>query len=79
MQNIKKNRRVINSWAKFLQTIETEGGQIFVLLLLILMFAGFVKLGFKDAESQLYFILGALVGILKAGKSQVDKDENTIE
>ena len=45
------------------------------------MFAAFVKLGFKDAESQLYFILGALVGLLKGkgGNSESNETELTVK
>ena len=64
----------MSSWFKFLRSIESEGGSLIILILLILVFAALVKLGFKDAESQIYFILGALVGLLK-GKHQ-DKDPN---
>lgn len=56
-------------WVRFLKSIETEGGSILVLILLIVMFSLFVKLGFKDAESQVYFILGALVGLLKGNSA----------
>jgi hypothetical protein len=58
-------------WSEFLQSIETEGGSILILILLIVMFSLFVKMGFKDAESQVYFILGALVGLLK-GNTGID-------
>lgn len=59
----------MRDWIKFLRSLETEGGSIMVLLWLVLLFSYFVKAEFKDAESQLYFILGALVGLLK-GRSE---------
>ena len=65
----------MSSWFKFLRSIESEGGSVFILVLLILIFAGFVKLGFKDAESQLYFILGALVGLLKGKHQDPNQDK----
>lgn len=70
----------MKSWYIFVKSMEREGGSILILIFLILMFAAFVKLGFKDAESQLYFILGALVGLLKGkvGGSE-DKPENKEE
>lgn len=52
-------------WTKFIKSLESEGGAIVVLLSLVLLFCGLVFLGFPDGASQLYFILGALVGILK--------------
>lgn len=65
----------MNNWTKFLRSIESEGGSVLILILLIIIFAAFVKLGFKDVESQLYFILGALVGMLKSrGMHSADKD-----
>lgn len=76
MQNIKKNKKKkMESWYNFLRSLETDGGAIVVLLILILVFAVLVKLEFKDAESQMYFILGALVSFLK-GKLQQSEDKN---
>jgi hypothetical protein len=71
----------MNNWFKFLRSIESEGGSVLILILLIIMFAAFVKLGFKDAESQLYFILGALVGLLKGkgGNSESNETELTVK
>lgn len=62
----------METWKQFLKTLETEGGTIFVLILLIMIFAFFRYIGFKDAESQIIFILGALVGPLKG---RVDKEK----
>jgi hypothetical protein len=57
----------MNNWIKFLRSVESEGGSLIILILLIILFAMFAfKLGFKEAESQIYFILGALVGMLKS-------------
>jgi hypothetical protein len=64
----------MKSWFDFVKSIESEGGSVLILILLIILFAAFVKLGFKDAESQLYFILGALVGLLK-GKGGADPND----
>lgn len=64
----------MRDWFRFLKSLETEGGSIVVLLCLVLLFSYFVKADFKDAESQLYFILGALVGLLKGNTHQeIDK------
>jgi uncharacterized integral membrane protein len=62
----------MGSWFNFLRSFETDGGVILILLLLILIFAVFVKLDFKDAESQMYFILGALVSFLKGKLQQTE-------
>lgn len=64
----------MKNWFRFLKSLETEGGSIVVLLALVLLFSYFVKAEFKDAESQLYFILGALVGLLK-GNNDRAQDE----
>lgn len=62
----------MGKWVKFLRSLESSGGSIIILILLIIIFAIFSKLGFKDVESQIYFILGALVGIIK---SHEDKEQ----
>ena len=67
-----KHKTKMELWGKFLRSLETEGGSIMILILLIMIFAFFRFLGFKDAESQIIFILGALVGLLKG---RVDKEK----
>ena len=69
----KHNKTKMELWSKFLKTLETEGGSIITLVLLILLFAFFKWIGFKDADSQIIFILGALVGLLK-GKTEKEKE-----
>lgn len=71
---IQKQKTKMDSWRQFLKTLETEGGSIIILILLILIFAFFRHIGFKDAESQMIFILGALVGLLK-GRIEKDKEK----
>jgi hypothetical protein len=54
------------SWFEILtDNLSTEGGNIFVLFLLIILIGVFVILKFEHATEQLYFVLGALTGILK--------------
>mgnify|MGYP003352430546 CR=1 FL=1 len=54
------------SWfVDFTDSLSTEGGNIFVLFLLIILIGVFVILKFEHATEQLYFVLGALTGILK--------------
>lgn len=52
-------------WKIFLDGIASEGGNIMVLLWLVIICGVFVILKFDGATEQLYFVLGALVGILK--------------
>jgi hypothetical protein len=69
----------MKDWFRFLRSLETEGGSIVVLLALVLLFSFFVKNEFfKDAESQLYFILGALVGLLKGNNDRSAEAKKTI-
>jgi hypothetical protein len=61
----------MRKWYDFLKSLETEGGSIVILFALVIMFSAFVKMEFfKDAESQLYFILGALVSLLKGNNNK---------
>ena len=61
----------MRKWFDFLKSLETEGGSIVILFVLVIMFSAFVKMEFfKDAESQLYFILGALVSLLKGNNNK---------
>jgi len=65
----------MRDWFRFLKSLETEGGSIVVLLALVLLFSFFVRYDyFKDAESQLYFILGALVGLLKGNNDRTAEE-----
>lgn len=52
-----------------IEALSTEGGNILVLFLLIFVLGGFVMLNFEKATDQLYFVIGALVGILKGNLS----------
>jgi hypothetical protein len=69
MPSIKKNlirpKTKMDVWVRFLKSLESEGGSILVLVFLIGIVACLKYLGFKDADSQVIFILGALVGLLK--------------
>lgn len=72
-----------SKWEIFVRSIASEGGNIIVLLFLILVLGIFVLLKFDGATEQLYFVLGALVGVLKgriaSNPNQIDiKTEKTI-
>jgi hypothetical protein len=60
-------------WFRFLKSLESEGGSIVVLVVLIGIVAGLHFLGFRDADSQITFVLGALVGLLK-GRIEKEKE-----
>ena len=64
-------------WEKFLNGLASEGGNIFVLFFLILIVGSFVILKFNGATDQLYFVLGALVGILKGRNSHIKPTPDT--
>ena len=65
-------------WEKFLNGLASEGGNIFVLFFLILIVGSFVILKFNGATDQLYFVLGALVGILKGKNSNNGKNSKNL-
>lgn len=65
----------MESWVKFLKSLASEGGSIIVLVLLIPIVAWLKHLGFKDADSQVIFVLGALVGLLKGRAEQNNNKE----
>jgi len=68
----------MRKWFDFLKSLESEGGSILILFVLVMLFSAFVKMEFfKDAESQLYFILGALVSLLKGNNNK--ELESTVE
>lgn len=78
MQNTNKNqqqkiRTKMEQWTRFLRSLETEGGSIITLIFLIGVVACLKHIGFNDADSQVIFILGALVGLLK-GKTDNHKE-----
>jgi hypothetical protein len=60
----------MDHWVKFLRSLESEGGSIITLIFLIGVVACLKYIGFKDADSQVIFILGALVGLLKGRADQ---------
>ena len=69
----------INGWQVFLDGLASEGGNILILFFLVIVTATFVFLNFDGAEGQLYFVLGALVGILKGKitqKENITPDQN---
>ena len=59
----------------FLQALSTDGGNILVLLFIILLLAVFEYLKFPDARQQLYFVIGALVGVLRGKLTAADEKE----
>ncbi len=65
-----KKKTIMDYWVKFLRSLETEGGSIVILIFLIGVVACLKHIGFKDADSQVIFILGALVGLLKGRVEQ---------
>lgn len=68
-----------NAWEKFLASLATDGGNIVVLLIIIVMLAVFEVLKFPDARQQLYFVIGALVGVLRGkliGKEDKEKEDD---
>lgn len=65
-----KTKTMLDYWVKFLRSLETEGGSIVILIFLIGVVACLKYVGFKDADSQVIFILGALVGLLKGRVEQ---------
>lgn len=67
----------METWDKFLKSLQTEGGSIVTLIFLIPMIACLKILGFKDAETQLVFVLGALVGLLKGRVEREKEKEGT--
>ena len=63
----------MKKWYEFIQILETEGGAIFVLFMLILLFCSLaIFSGMEEAKAQIPIILGALIGILK-GKVMGDR------
>jgi hypothetical protein len=79
MPNTNKNQQPkiktkMDHWLKFLRSLETEGGSIITLIFLIGVVACLKYIGFNDADSQVIFILGALVGLLK-GKTDNNKEQ----
>lgn len=63
----------MKKWYEFIQILETEGGAIFVLFVLILLFCALALCGMDDAKAQIPIILGALIGILKGKMGNNDK------
>lgn len=63
-------------WNKFLDGLSTDGGNIFVLLFLIILIGVFVQLKFPNSTEQLYFAIGALIGILKGNLTHTVPTEN---
>lgn len=55
----------MRKWYEFLRSLETEGGAIVVLTLLILLFVVLSKFGIVAAEQQIPILLGAILGLLK--------------
>jgi hypothetical protein len=86
MSKIKlKDMKYTRRWYEFLRSLETEGGSVVVLILLILVFVVLAKIGINDAAAQIPIILGAILGILKgmnntkerrSDSEQSDDDDN---
>lgn len=55
----------MSKWREFLEGIASDGGNIFILFVVIIAIAIFTRLGIPDLHDQLIFALGALIGILK--------------
>jgi hypothetical protein len=69
----------LSGWQIFLNGIASEGGNIVVLFCLLVLVGCFVILKFDGATEQLYFVLGALVGVLKGRISTTHLEEkNTL-
>ena len=52
-------------WKNFLDGVASDGGNIFILMILTLTIGVFMKCGIPELHDQFIFTLGALVGILK--------------
>jgi len=52
-------------WEKFLNGLASEGGNILVLLILVLILGLFVGLKYPDADKYLYIVVGALLQAMR--------------
>ena len=52
-------------WAEFVAILETTGGSLVFLSVLLLVLFGMLKWGFQSAETQIPIVVGAALGILK--------------
>lgn len=66
--------RHMRKWYEFLRTLETEGGSILVLFLILIIFFVPSLYGFVWAKEHMVLILGAILGLLKSNvKTEKDK------
>jgi len=52
-------------WKNFLDGIASDGGNLTLLFLIIIVIGIFQKLGLSDLHDQFIFALGAFIGILR--------------
>lgn len=67
--------RYMRKWYEFLRTLETEGGSILVLFVILLLFFVPSLYGFVWAKEHVVLILGAILGLLKSNMKTTKKDE----
>lgn len=63
-------------WAEFVSILETTGGSLVFLFVLLLVLFGMSKWGFPSAESQIPIVVGAALGILKGSVMSKKKDDD---
>lgn len=71
----------MNGWNKFLNSLSTTGGDIFVLVIVLFVFlVGYSKTGDNMMKESITLILGALLGLLRGKSNQkvVEIDKNPL-
>lgn len=57
-------------WEKFLEGLSSEGGNIFILLILVVIMGVYVQLRYPDADKYLYIVVGALLQAMRGISSK---------
>jgi hypothetical protein len=67
--------RHMRKWYEFLRTLETEGGAVVVLMMILVLFFVPSLYGFVWAKEHMVLILGAILGLLKSNVKTEKKDD----
>jgi xanthine/uracil permease len=78
---MKKQKKRMNMWEKFVSSFESTGGALIYLLVLLVILFVFQKFG-VNVESQIPVVIGAAIGILHnkyTSKKEMDEGKENNE